>query len=66
MARRDWLQAQLREADGDVQRWPEWMKKVAMFDGRRRDDAINATAPNTKLEEPKPRERRKLSTSRQR
>jgi hypothetical protein len=46
MARRNWLQAQIREADSDVQRWPEWMKKVATFDGRRRDDAINPSASN--------------------
>jgi hypothetical protein len=52
MARRNWLQAQIREADSDVQRWPEWMKKVAIFDGRRRDDAIDpSTASEPKTHE---------------
>jgi hypothetical protein len=42
MARRNWLQAQIRGADSDVQRWPDWMKKVATFDGRRRDDPVTS------------------------
>ena len=42
MARRNWLQAQIRGADSDVQRWPDWMKKVATFDGRRRDDTVTS------------------------
>jgi len=46
MARKNWLQAQIREAHSDVQRWPEWMKKVATFDGRRREDAISPSAEN--------------------
>jgi hypothetical protein len=28
-----WLQSQLEEAKNDVERWPDWMKKIAWFDG---------------------------------
>jgi hypothetical protein len=48
MARRNWLQAQIRQAGGDVQQWPEWMKKVATFDGTRRDDTGSGAAAGAK------------------
>jgi hypothetical protein len=59
MARRNWLQAQIREADSDVQRWPEWMKKVATFDGRRREDAIGPSAANRQIRDEQPRPSRR-------
>jgi hypothetical protein len=56
MARRNWLQAQIRQAGGDVQQWPEWMKKAAVFDGTGRDDAESGAADgekqNPKAEKP--------------
>jgi hypothetical protein len=66
MARRNWLQAQIREADTDVQRWPEWMKKVATFDGRRRDDAISPSTANREIrdEQPGPATRANAGTNR--
>jgi hypothetical protein len=48
MARRNWLQAQIRQAGGDVQQWPEWMKKVATFDGTRREDTGSGAADGEK------------------
>jgi len=41
MARHNWLQAQIDQASKSVQLWPEWMKKVANFEGKGRED-INA------------------------
>jgi hypothetical protein len=61
MARRNWLQAQIRQAGGDVQQWPEWMKKVAIFDGSRRDDtgseAAEGPKKNPSTEKPKAHDR---------
>jgi hypothetical protein len=37
MTKRNWLHAQIRAAENDVQRWPDWMKKVASFEGRGRE-----------------------------
>jgi hypothetical protein len=28
-----WLRLQIRDVQNEVQGWPEWMKKVAHFDG---------------------------------
>jgi hypothetical protein len=57
MARRNWLQAQIRQAGADVQQWPEWMKKAAVFDGTGRDDAESGAADGEK-QNPKAEETR--------
>ena len=33
----EWLRAQIDEATRSVELWPAWMKRVAMFDGERRE-----------------------------
>ena len=34
-----WLQSQIRDAQREVEGWPDWMKKVAHFDGTSRPEA---------------------------
>jgi hypothetical protein len=35
--KRDWLLRQIEEATKNVAGWPDWMKRVAHFDGAPRD-----------------------------
>lgn len=49
-----WLKSQIDQAKQDVELWPEWMKRVASFDGANRE-ALNAP----KVSEPQDAEPKK-------
>jgi hypothetical protein len=45
MKDKQWLRAQIEEAKREVDQWPEWMKKIASFDGDNRE--ISSYSPST-------------------